>query len=92
MENRNKNFWKTWFKFVGVLIAVFLVWLLMIFLCDKILGDKFEKIKFVHYFILLVVVLKVKKWFLKEVDYKKEESEIKEESEEKDKNEIKDEK
>ena len=68
----NKEFWKTWLKFVGVLIGIFILWLAFIFICDKIFGESFEKFKFIHYFILLVVILKAKKWFLKEIDFKKE--------------------
>lgn len=68
----NKNFWKIWLKFVGILAGIFLVWLGLIFVCDKIFGKTFENIKYVHYFILLVVILKAKKWFLKEIDFKKE--------------------
>lgn len=68
----NNNFWKTWFKFVGLLVVIFLVWLCLIFICDKFFGKSFEKLKFVHYFVLLVVILKAKKWFLKEIDLKKE--------------------
>lgn len=74
MEEKN-NFWKIWFKFVGLLIVIFLIWLFLVFLCGKLFGETFEKFKFVHYFILLVVILKAKKWFLKEIDFKKEESE-----------------
>lgn len=70
----NKEFWKTWLKFVGVLIGIFILWLAFIFICDKIFGENFEKFKFIHYFILLVVILKAKKWFLKEIDFKKEDS------------------
>lgn len=71
MEEKN-NFWKTWFKFVGLLVIIFLVWLALVFLCERIFGKTFEKFKFVHYFVLLVVILKAKKWFLKEIDYQKE--------------------
>lgn len=69
------NFWKTWFKFVGLLVIIFLVWLALVFLCERLFGKIFEKFKFVHYFVLLVVILKAKKWFLKEIDYQKEDKE-----------------
>ena len=72
MEEKN-NFWKTWFKFVGLLVIIFLIWFALVFLCERFFGKAFEKFKFVHYFVLLVVVLKAKKWFLKEIDYQKEE-------------------
>lgn len=71
LENKN-NFWKVWFKFFGILIIIFLVWAILIFLGDKFLGKKFDQFKFVHYFILLFIILKAKKWFLKEIDFKKE--------------------
>lgn len=72
MEEKN-NFWKMWFKFAGLLVIIFLVWLALVFLCERIFGETFEKFKFVHYFVLLVVILKAKKWFLKEIGYQKEE-------------------
>ena len=63
----NKEFWKQWFKFVGILILVFLAWLLLIFICDQLFGKQFEKFKYIHYFILLVVILKVKKKFINNI-------------------------
>lgn len=79
-NNKEKNdFWKAWFKFVGVLIAIFLIWLALIFVCEKVFGKTFENLKYIHYFVLLVVILKAKKWFLKEIDFKKEDYEKKEE-------------
>ena len=57
MEER-KNFWKIWGKFVGLLLAVLALWILLIFICDKVLGKTFEELKYIHYFILLVVILK----------------------------------
>jgi uncharacterized membrane protein len=72
---KKNNFWKTWFKFVGLLVIIFLVWLALVFLCERLFGKTFEKFKFVHYFVLLVVILKAKKWFLKEIDYQKEDKE-----------------
>ncbi len=75
MENSGEKntFWKSWFKFVGILILIFLGWAALIFICDRIFGKRFEQLKYIHYFILLVVILKAKKWFLKEIDFKKEE-------------------
>lgn len=72
MENNKKDFWRVWFKFVGILIGIFLVWLLLIFACERFFGKTFENLKYIHYFILLVVILKAKKWFLKEIDFNKE--------------------
>lgn len=79
MENNKKDFWKAWFKFSGILICIFLVWAGLIFICDKFLGKKFENLKYIHYFVLLVVILKAKKWFLKEIDFQKEDADKKEE-------------
>ena len=67
MEER-KNFWKIWGKFVGLLLVVLALWILLIFICDKVLGKTFEELKYIHYFILLVVIIKAKKWFLKKLD------------------------
>lgn len=72
MENNKKDFWRVWFKFVGILIGIFLVWLLLIFVCERFFGKTFENLKYIHYFVLLVVILKAKKWFLKEIDFNKE--------------------
>ncbi len=72
MENNKKDFWRVWFKFVGILIGIFLVWLLLIFACERFFGKTFENLKYIHYFVLLVVILKAKKWFLKEIDFNKE--------------------
>ncbi len=67
MEER-KNFWRIWGKFVGLLLVVLALWILLIFICDKVLGKTFEELKYIHYFILLVVIIKAKKWFLKKLD------------------------
>lgn len=71
-NNEKKDFWKTWLKFVGILVVIFLVWLALVFLLERLFGKKFEELKYIHYFVLLVVILKAKKWFLKEIDFKKE--------------------
>ena len=67
MEER-KNFWRIWEKFVGLLLVVLALWILLIFICDRVLGKTFEELKYIHYFILLVVIIKAKKWFLKKLD------------------------
>ena len=63
MENNKKDFWRVWFKFVGILIGIFLVWLVLIFVCERIFGKTFENLKYIHYFVLLVVILKAKNGF-----------------------------
>ena len=60
MEER-KNFWR-------MLLIVLVLWILLIFICDRVLGKTFEELKYIHYFILLVVIIKAKKWFLKKLD------------------------
>lgn len=36
MEIR-EGFWKIWGKFVGVLIGILILWIALIFICDKVL-------------------------------------------------------
>lgn len=67
MEIR-EGFWKLWGKFVGVLLVILFLWILLIFVCEKIFGKTFEELKYIHYFIFLVVILKAKKEFIKKLD------------------------
>lgn len=67
MEVR-KGFWKLWGKFVGVLLLILILWIGLIFICEKIFGKTFEELKYIHYFIFLVVILKAKKEFIKKLD------------------------
>lgn len=66
------NFWKNWLKFVMMLIGILCIWIIIIFIGEHFFHEEFEKIKFVHYFILLFMILKAKKIFLKNIDFKKE--------------------
>ena len=81
MEIR-EGFWKIWGKFVGVLIGILILWIVLIFVCDKVFGKSFEELKYIHYFIFLVVILKAKKWFLKELDIESEDKKVEENMEE----------
>ena len=74
MEVR-EGFWKLWGKFVGVLFIILILWILLIFVCDKVLGKTFEELKYIHYFIFLVVILKAKKEFIKKLDEQNKEEE-----------------
>lgn len=64
----NKTFWNSWFKFVGILVLIFVAWLSLIFICDWVFGPKFEKFKFIHYFILLAVIVKARKHFIDKIN------------------------
>ena len=81
MEIR-EGFWKIWGKFVGVLIGILILWIALIFVCDKVFGKSFEELKYIHYFIFLVVILKAKKWFLKELNIESEDKKVEENMEE----------
>ena len=80
MEIR-EGFWKIWGKFVGILIGILILWIALIFICDKIFGKSFEELKYIHYFIFLVVILKAKKWFLKKLGIESENKKIEENGE-----------
>lgn len=67
MEIR-EGFWQLWGKFVAILLGILALWILLIFICDKFFGKSFEELKYIHYFIFLVVILKAKKWFLSKLD------------------------
>lgn len=64
MEN---NFWKEWFKLVVMLIGILVIWIGFIFICDKYFGKSFEEMRFIHYFIFMVLILKAKNIFLRRI-------------------------
>lgn len=64
MEN---NFWKEWSKLVIMLIGILIVWIGFIFICDKYFGKSFEEMRFIHYFIFMVLIMKTKNIFLKRI-------------------------
>lgn len=69
MEN---NFWKEWIKLVLMLIGILILWIGFIFICDKYFGKSFEEMRFIHYFIFMVLILKAKNIFLKRIKINKE--------------------
>lgn len=75
MEN---NFWKEWSKLVVMLVSILILWVGFIFVCDKYFGKPFEEMRFIHYFIFMVLILKAKNIFLKRI--KKDENENNEEN------------
>ena len=64
MEN---NFWKEWSKLVIMLIGILIVWIGFIFICDKYFGKSFEEMRFIHYFIFMVLIMKAQNIFLKRI-------------------------
>ncbi|WP_410208839.1 hypothetical protein [Fusobacterium sp.] len=64
MEN---DFWKEWFKFVIMLIGILIVWVGIIFICDKFFNRPFEELKYIHYFIFFALIMKAKNIFLKKI-------------------------
>ena len=64
MEN---NFWKEWSKLVIMLIGILIVWIGFIFICDKYSGKSFEEMRFIHYFIFMVLIMKAMNIFLKRI-------------------------
>lgn len=61
------NFWKEWIKLVVMLVASLLVWIIFIFVCDRYFGKSFEEMRFIHYFIFMMLIMKAKNIFLKKV-------------------------
>lgn len=62
------NFWKEWSKLVGMLILILFLWVGFIFVCDKYFGKTFDEMKFIHYFIFMVLIIKAKNIFLKNIE------------------------
>lgn len=63
-----KSFWKEWSKLVAMLIGILILWIAFIFVCDKYFGKTFEEMRFIHYFIFMVLILKAKNIFLKNIN------------------------
>lgn len=68
-----KSFWKEWSKLVAMLIGILVLWIAFIFVCDKYFGKTFEEMRFIHYFIFMVLILKAKNIFLKNINRDKDE-------------------
>lgn len=65
--NMENNFWKEWRKLVGMLIGILILWVGFIYVCDKFFGKTFDEMRFIHYFIFMVLILKAKSIFLKNI-------------------------
>ncbi|MDP0488363.1 MAG: hypothetical protein Q7K48_01590 [Fusobacterium sp. JB021] len=67
MTESNNTFWKIWFKFVILLIVILLIWILTLVIGDYFFPEIMQKFKFIHYFILLAIIFKVRNEFLKKI-------------------------
>lgn len=62
-----KSFWHSWFKLVLMLILVLGIWIGVLFLGTRFFGETFERNKIIHYMLLMLMVIKAKDIFLKEI-------------------------
>ncbi|MCF2613162.1 MULTISPECIES: hypothetical protein [Fusobacterium] len=62
-----KSFWHSWFKLVLMLILVLGIWIGVLFLGTHFFGETFERNKIIHYMLLMLMVVKAKDIFLKEI-------------------------
>lgn len=69
-----KGFWKSWFKLVLMLIAVLAIWIGILFIGTHFFGETFERNKIIHYMLLMLMVVKAKDIFLKEIGQDKKNS------------------
>ena len=72
------NFWKEWSKLVTRLIGTLILWIGFIFVCDKYFGKSFEEVRFIHYFVFMVLIMKAKNIFLKRIKKDEEQDNTKE--------------
>lgn len=72
---KNK-FWTEWFKFVAILLGIVIIWVLIIFIADKIFHKSFEQLKYLHYFIFFAMLAKAKNIFLKRIENKDDDKDI----------------
>ena len=66
------KFWKEWVRFVMVLLGIVGIWVLIIFVADKVFHKSFEQLKYLHYFIFFAMLAKAKGMFLKRINNKDE--------------------
>ena len=78
-----KDFWHSWFKLVLMLIGVLAIWVGILFIGTHFWGETFEKNKIIHYMLLMIMVIKVKDIFLKDIGESKKNSNIKDEKKDK---------
>ena len=69
-----KSFWHSWFKLVLMLILVLGIWIGVLFLGTHFFGETFERNKIIHYMLLMLMVIKAKDIFLKEIGQDKKDS------------------
>lgn len=69
-----KSFWHSWFKLVLMLVLVLGIWIGVLFLGTRFFGETFERNKIIHYMLLMLMVIKAKDIFLKEIGQDKKDS------------------
>lgn len=69
-----KSFWHSWFKLVLMLILVLGIWIGVLFLGTRFFRETFERNKIIHYMLLMLMVIKAKDIFLKEIGQDKKDS------------------
>ncbi len=62
------SFWREWIKLVVMLLIILVLWVGFIFVCDKYFGKSFEEMRYIHYFIFMMLIIKAKNIFLKNVN------------------------
>lgn len=62
------GFWREWIKLVVMLLIILVLWIGFIFVCDKYFGKSFEEMRYIHYFIFMVLIIKAKNIFLKNIN------------------------
>lgn len=67
MPENNNNFWNLWLKFVVLLIIILLIWIIILVVGEHFFSEQFNRFKFIHYFLLLAVIFKVRNKFLRKL-------------------------
>lgn len=62
------SFWREWIKLVVMLLIILVLWVGFIFVCDKYFGKSFEEMRYIHYLIFMMLIIKAKNIFLKNVN------------------------
>lgn len=62
------SFWREWIKVVAMLLIILVLWVGFIFVCDKYFGKSFEEMRYIHYLIFMMLIIKAKNIFLKNVN------------------------
>ncbi len=69
------SFWREWIKLVAMLLIILVLWVGFIFVCDKYFGKSFEEMRYIHYLIFMMLIIKAKNIFLKNVNKDKKDIE-----------------